>query len=221
MRNNRFQAALGIAFVLAAFLVAEALFGRSGASPKSATLSSEARGTPIVSLPETDPARPVTRPEASPASTRRAVTGKTEDSYLQIGFDKLSAFPATVIYEIVNSNTPAFYYAPKMTGRIPDEVKALEGKGVALKGFMLPLKQEEGRVKEFILLKNQSMCCFGKPPNLNEWVHVTMSGKGVKPLMDRVVTIYGRLHVSEYQEGRQRLGIYRLDGEGISLAAGL
>jgi hypothetical protein len=207
MRNNRFQAALGIAFVLAAFLVAEALFGRSGASPKSATLSSEARGTRIVSSPETDPARPVAQPEASPASTQRAVTGKTEDSYLQIGF--------------VNSNSPAFYYAPKMTGRIPDEIKALEGKGVALKGFMLPLKQEEGRVKEFILLKNQSMCCFGKPPNLNEWVHVTMSGKGVKPLMDRVVTIYGRLHVSEYQEGRQRLGIYRLDGEGISLAAGL
>ncbi len=46
-----------------------------------------------------------------------------------------------------------------------------------------------------------------------------MTGKGVKPLMDRPLTIYGRLHMGEYNENQRMLGLYRLDGEGIFLAA--
>lgn len=136
--------------------------------------------------------------------------------YLPVGFDKLSAFSATVVYSHADSNAPVLS-GPRVTSQIPDAVRALEGKDVAIEGFMLPLKNRDGRVTEFLLLKNQLMCCFGIPPNLNEWVHVSMSGKGIKPCMDQPITIYGTLHVGEYQENRQMLGIYKLDGDGMRI----
>jgi hypothetical protein len=71
---------------------------------------------------------------------------------------------------------------------------------------------QEGRVTEFILLKNQMMCCYGKPPVINEWIRVKMS-TGVKPAMDQTITVFGTLHVTEYKENSQMLGLYRLDGE--------
>jgi hypothetical protein len=117
----------------------------------------------------------------------------------------------------VDSNTPAFYYAPKLTSEIPQDIRALNGKEVAIKGFMLPLKQHERRVTEFILLKNQGMCCFGKAPNVNEWVQVAVEGEGFKAVLDQPVTIYGKLLVGEYRENRHALWIYRLKGEGIAL----
>ena len=185
--------------------VVTCLFSGSTQSPKTHSLSQRLRGTAIDSSGPTNP-----------GSNPKAAEVRTAGGYLQVGFDRLAGFQAGVTFELVNSNTPGFYYAPRLTNQIPSDIKALEGKEVALKGFMLPLKGHDGRIQEFILLKNQSMCCFGKPPNVNEWVHVRMSGKGVVALMDRVVTIYGKLHVGEYQENRQMLGLYQLDGDGIA-----
>jgi len=151
------------------------------------------------------------------SNSKQPAARKTSAGYLEVGFDQLSGFSASVTYDIVNSNSPAFYYAPRLADEIPDEIKALNGKEVAIQGFMLPLKGEAGRVQEFILLKNQSYCCFGKPPKVNEWVHVRVKGEGLKPLMDQVVTIYGTLQVGEYSENRQMLGIYRLQGDGMAI----
>lgn len=167
------------------------------------------RGTPINSSPQANP--------ASASGESWSIPVDAPGGYLPVGFDKLSAFPARVSYELVDSNTPAFCKTPGLACRIPDVVRALDSKDVAVQGFMLPLKHQNGRVKEFLLLKNQSLCCFGRPPNLNEWVHVTLAGKGVRPCMDQSITVYGTLHVGEYKENRQMLGIYRLDGDGMRI----
>jgi hypothetical protein len=186
---------------------AHAWFKASSASSAQAVPSIATQGAPINS---TNPAPTL------PANASGSASG-SKNGYLAVGFDKLSAFPATVIYEIVDSNTPAFYYAPKLTSEIPQDIRALNGKEVAIKGFMLPVKQHERRVTEFILLKNQGMCCFGKAPNVNEWVQVAVEGEGFKAVLDQPVTIYGKLLVGEYRENRHALWIYRLKGEGIAL----
>jgi hypothetical protein len=92
----------------------------------------------------------------------------------------------------------------------------LDNKSVALKGFMLPLKVEGGLVTELLIMRDQSMCCYGAVPKINEWVSVKMTSKGVKPIMDQPITMFGTLRVGEMRENGYLVGIYQLDGEKMA-----
>jgi len=81
---------------------------------------------------------------------------------------------------------------------------------------MLPLKVENGRVTEFLLLRDQLMCCFGAVLKINEWVSVKTIGTSVKAIRDQPVTISGKLHVGEMRENGCLVGIYRMDGEKLA-----
>lgn len=94
-------------------------------------------------------------------------------------------------------------------------MKALDEKQVATQGFMLPLKMKDGLAVDFLLLKNQTGCCFGGIPAVNEWIQVRTTGKGVKPLMDEPITVFGTLHVGEILENGYLSGIYQMDCEKI------
>ena len=80
---------------------------------------------------------------------------------------------------------------------------------------MLPTRVDAGKATEFLLLKNQSMCCYGLMPNLNEYVSVRLTGSGVKPVMDRLITVTGKLHVGEMRQSRLLVGIYQMDGNKV------
>ena len=81
---------------------------------------------------------------------------------------------------------------------------------------MLPLKVEGGLVTEFLIMRDQSMCCYGSVPKINEWISVKMTGKGIRPMMDQPVTLFGKLHVGEVRENGYLVGIYTLDGEKMA-----
>ena len=38
---------------------------------------------------------------------------------------------------------------------------------MTIKGFMLPLKVEKGVVTELLIMRDQSMCCYGVTPKIN------------------------------------------------------
>ena len=80
---------------------------------------------------------------------------------------------------------------------------------------MLPTIFHDGLAADFLILRNQSMCCYGVIPNITEWVNVRMVGKGVKPIMDEPVTVCGTLHVGNVRERGSLVGIYRLDAERV------
>ena len=180
------------------------------------------RGTPI-DAPPTGAVSLTNRLAASVISTNATVTnlaGKVpaaatmiEGEYVEIGFERLSAFPMRVIYE--TGESAAVAYVPKIVGDIPPTIQALGKKKVAVKGFMLPLKQADGLITEFLLLQDQSMCCYGASPKVNEWIQVEMKGKGVRSIMDDPVIICGTLHVGEYQQNQQMAGVYRLEGDKL------
>lgn len=107
--------------------------------------------------------------------------------------------------------------APGQSGTIPPNILALDGKRVRLTGYMLPIRMVDGLVQDFLLLRNQMMCCYGRRPELNEWVVVRMKGKGVPSTMDTPLSFYGTLHVGEFFENQVFEGLYRLDGEKISV----
>jgi hypothetical protein len=128
------------------------------------------------------------------------------DGYAKVGFDKLASFHYVMPDEISPTNQP-----PK--DQFPPAIKSLHDKSIALRGFMLPLKIEQGLVTEMLVMKDQSMCCFGTTPKITEWVSVKMNEKGVKPIMDQPVTLFGKLHVGEMRENGYLVGIYEMAGD--------
>lgn len=158
-----------------------------------------------------DAAGSVSTPEK--AVTTESAGAGTPESPLIVGFDKLASFKYDLPDGQVDTNTVAQTGA---ANQIPATIKALNNQFVSLKGFMLPLKVEKGLVTELLMMRDQSMCCYGTVPRINEWVSVKMVGAGVKPIMDQAVTLFGKLKVGEMYENGYLVGIYSLDGERMA-----
>ncbi len=122
-----------------------------------------------------------------------------------VGFDKLASFEFTAPESEAK--------APAAEAQIPAKVREFNDKKVAVTGFMLPVKMNEGLVTEFLLVKDPMMCCYGVMPKVNEWVVVKMVGKGTPPLMDVPITFEGQLKVGQIYEGGYLTGLYLLQGE--------
>jgi len=141
-----------------------------------------------------------------------------EGSFMRVGFDRLSGFAIEIDETILNPQTNQVGTADVKTAeeQIPKPILALNNKPIALKGFMLPLKVEGGLVTELLIMKDQSMCCFGLTPQIHEWVSVKMVDQGVKPMMDEPVTLFGTLKVGEMRENGYLVGIYSMDGVNMA-----
>lgn len=167
----------------------------------------EIRGKPISLLSKTNLLADQTN---SPAALLPAPSTQQGD-YVAVGFDKLSSYTFAVPEGVQPTNTNGS--PTKSAAQIPADVQAFDQKKVALKGFMLPLKVDNGVVTEMLIMKDQSMCCYGAIPRINDWVSVKMKKGGVKSVMDQPVTLYGKLHVGEMLENGYLVGLYELDGE--------
>ena len=188
--------------------------GAAPAALPSALASKEVRGQAIQRIS----GGVASNTAAKPLSAAPVAAAKTEEKigeFLVIGFDRLAAFnyempdetPATA------TNKPPANAAPK--DQIPANVRAFNNTKIALKGFMLPLKVEGGLITELLIMRDQSACCYGSVPKINEWVSVKMTGKGVKPIMDVPITLFGKLQVGEIRENGYLVGIYQMDGEKL------
>ncbi len=182
------------------------------------------RGAPIQPLApkKGEPIKPLTIAEPVEAASAKKVAAEavapkaaeTDGEFAVVGFDKLSTFKYEVPDDVVTNAPAAVLKDPDQ--QIPAAVKAYNGKRVSLKGFMLPLKVEGGLVTELLIMRDQSMCCYGAVPKINEWVSVKMTSKGVKPVMDQAVTLSGTLKVGAIRENGYLVGIYQMDGEKMN-----
>jgi hypothetical protein len=139
-----------------------------------------------------------------------------DKDYFSLGFDELASFEFEMSDELLEAKGDPAEITEKTNNQIPPTIRAFDEKAVAVKGYMLPLKVEKGAVTEFLIMRDQSMCCFGTVPKINEWVSVKTVGGGVKPIMDEPVTIFGKLHVGEMRENGYLVGIYTMDGEKLA-----
>ena len=99
---------------------------------------------------------------------------------------------------------------------VPEKIRRLDGREVAVTGFMLPLRIHNRLVTAFMLLRTQNTCCFGIPPELHEVVEVLHVDKPTKVLMDTPITVVGRMHVHERWEETFLCSIYQLDAESVT-----
>jgi len=176
--------------------------------------ATEFRGTPIARPVEKPATNSAPRTNSLPPAAASSAPASVKPGYLNANFDKLAGFNFEISDELLGPVTNDLAaVAAKTDGMIPEAVHALNNQNVAIKGFMLPLKVESGLVTELLIMRDQSMCCYGVTPKINEWVSVKMKAKGVKAVMDQPVTLFGTLRVGEARENGYLVGIYRLEGE--------
>ena len=130
----------------------------------------------------------------------------------RVGFDTLAAFKFEVTKEMADGSANPALASALTKAQLPANIKALDNKTVAIRGFLLPLKMDEGLAVEFLLMRDQNLCCFGAVPKINEWINVRTE-KGVKPVMDQPITVIGRLRVGEIRKNGYLTGIYSLEAE--------
>jgi hypothetical protein len=135
--------------------------------------------------------------------------------YQNVGFGLLSAFKFDLAPEVVDPTANPNQASVRTRTQIPAEIQALDNHRVAIRGFLLPLKMDSGLAIEFLLLRDQSICCFGTIPRINEWISVRVTGKGAKPVMDQPITVLGTLHVGEVRENGYLVGLYQMDADQV------
>ena len=108
--------------------------------------------------------------------------------------------------------SPEYIASLSYDAQIPDKVKQIDGKKVAITGFMLPIDVDKGKVKRFLLLKSTMSCCFGVAPRINEVVYVESSKKQkIQSVMDTPITAFGKLSVGQqFREDLMLVGVYQL-----------
>jgi len=164
----------------------------------------------------------------NPAATNTA----GDDAYLE-GKDNPRVKELSREYKAISFShlSDFFYYTPEpgqtpdpelvKKSKIPDDIKALNGKKVAINGFMMPIDQNQEGSKEFVLNGAFDMCGFGGPVTINQWVVVKYIGGGRVPYTHMPMSVFGELEVGEeYKDGRL-FSIYRMKAKAVSTPLGL
>jgi hypothetical protein len=133
---------------------------------------------------------------------------KEVDGHLQIEFARLSDFKVEApAYDPAVKQEEALAVVDK---QIPDEIKRFDGRRAQITGFMLPVKMEGQLVSQFLLMRDQMMCCYGVVPRMNDWV-VVYAAKPVRYTPDVPISFRGKLQVKAMQEQGFITGIYLLE----------
>jgi uncharacterized protein len=93
--------------------------------------------------------------------------------------------------------------------------RALNGKKVAIPGFMVPLEDDADQVTEFILVPFAGACIHVPPPPPNQMVYVKLTNKQKAKMsfMDPIL-VTGTLHVTTVQSPYGDIS-FNMDGDSV------
>ena len=121
-----------------------------------------------------------------------------------------AAAPAVAGPDLDWATLTAYEYQADLKS-LPDAIKALEGKTVVMRGFLMPLYEFDD-IHEFVLVPNHMSCCFGMPTGINGQVQVKLSSTRGLPNTNEPLEVKGTFHATETKEQGYLLSIWRLDG---------
>lgn len=160
---------------------------------------------------------------------------QSQPSKLKVGAAPLKFVRNNINYEVVSFDDLYFNYAPpvdvehpdgnitkgtKKPMPIPKQIQALNGKKVAIKGFVIPLANSEGQTtKEFLFADELVSCLFCAMLGYDQWmVGNTADPKGFDIKDDQFeepITIYGTFDVGPKFEDGEFIGLYRIKADGF------
>lgn len=173
-------------------------------------------------LSATAPATTSTPPLVSSVAGGIATTGSAtaelpppdEDGYIPANFRTLAGFDYGL--KALSKDDAATTGGRERTQSIPENVMALDGRKVTVTGFMMPIEFSGGKVRSFLLMKNQLLCCFGIAPRLNDFVAVRVpENKGIPSTQDVPVTAKGVLEVEEVVNNGIPLALYTMRADEV------
>jgi hypothetical protein len=145
---------------------------------------------------------------APPASMRvRAADAEYQD----VPFNILSGFD----YELPDPLDPRATFNPN---QVPAKVKALNGRKVSVRGFMLPFDVQPDGVSQFMLNASLDMCYFGAPVRMNDWIMVTMKPGKKAQFSHLAYQVAGVLEVGEQLKNGRVQSLYRLTADSAEIA---
>lgn len=163
------------------------------------------------------PGSPVA-PRALPGSALVPVPAAphTNDA-LKLGFDTLASFAYAVRvgYPEGGQGRPGLV----TDDHIPQRIRDLDGRRVAVDGYVMPLRTQGRGVLEFLLVRDSLTCCFGVSPLMNHWIYVTLPRGDFRPRIFQAATVTGTLRVGELRKAGSIQSIYRLEGEQVEAAS--
>lgn len=108
--------------------------------------------------------------------------------------------------------------APFDASMLTDEIRALDGKVVKLRGFILPSTLfRETDIAEFVLVRDNQECCFGPGAALFDCVVVNLVGDTRTDFTTRPVTVTGTFKLKEYKypDDSGHFAIFNLQGTSV------
>ncbi len=103
----------------------------------------------------------------------------------------------------------------EQTVAFPESVVEVDGKRVAVLGYMIPFDFGATEVTEFMLVRDLAGCCFGGAAQPDEWISVTMVEGGAEYVPYTPVIVIGTLTVGGFEDWTYSTGCYALDGESV------
>ena len=105
--------------------------------------------------------------------------------------------------------------APFKRSMLPAKIEKLNKKRISVKGYMRPSYQQKG-IMQFVLVRDNQECCFGKGAALYDCILVEMAPKKGASFTVRPITVEGVFTVREFKgpDGKH-LAIYHLVGEKV------
>jgi hypothetical protein len=161
---------------------------------------------------------------ASPGPARaQASSAATKDTsweeLMPKGWDPMAGFKRTPQMSMLNDSDPRVLEMMRELREVWDAAPTrpeLDGKPVQLSGYIVPLEQSRGELREFLLVPYFGACIHTPPPPANQIVHVmpAQGGKGLRS-MD-VVTVRGALRTQRTDSAMGASG-YRIDAAKVEL----
>ncbi len=138
--------------------------------------------------------------------------GQERDAFQSVSWDTLASFPYDFELPGTLEDASPEALAQRNERLIPAQVRALDRLPIAVRGYVIPISIEQGRVTEFILAaKNEIGCCFGDGLSMNQWIHVFVpEGRSFDLQPFGVATVLGRLEVGEVVEQGTVMSLYRM-----------
>jgi hypothetical protein len=131
--------------------------------------------------------------------------------YKTLNFDILGSYT----YKFPNSDGKPIKKG-ELKSQIPENIRAFDGKKIAIQGYMIPMEYEDNGAKRFVLSQFVPACCFGDTIRMNQWIDVQMAdGKRTKYHSMELIVIFGTLEVGEELQDGYVASLYRFKADEV------
>jgi hypothetical protein len=158
---------------------------------------------PLAGLAAWAVSRETGHPGKPGAKLAAAGSGQAEDDTVSLTFKALEFDPGP---EWAGKHVTA-----KDPVKLPPSILALDGKRVRITGFLVPVLNVGGYVREFFITSSPTSCCFGTAPRIFDFILAKMPVGPDTSYVGEPTVFEGVLHVQKPPAGDEWTPIFTMD----------